>query len=89
MTSFVFIAFQDTDNARYYVDAIAADNPHAEIQHQPAMIRVQAKDRLDIRRETVEERIGRTWDVQEMMLDVITLGGSIEEEEDRLSLCWN
>ncbi|ACO77125.1 phenol hydroxylase, monooxygenase component P2 [Azotobacter vinelandii CA] len=89
MTSLVFIAFQNTDNARLYIDAIVADNPHAEIQHQPAMIRVQAKDRLDLHRETVEERIGRVWDVQEMLLDVITLGGSFEEEEDRLSLRWN
>ena len=45
MTSLVYIAFQDNDNARYIVEAIAEDNPHAEIQHQPAMIRVQAEGR--------------------------------------------
>ncbi len=89
MTPLVYIAFQDNDNARYYIEAITADNPHAEVLHQPAMVRIQAENRLDIHRESVEERLGRTWDVQEMMLEVITLGGNIDEEDDRFSLHWN
>nr|WP_314577943.1 MmoB/DmpM family protein [uncultured Pseudomonas sp.] len=89
MTSLVYIAFQDNDNARYIVEAIAQDNPHAVIQHQPAMIRVQAEQRLEIHRATVEEKIGRHWDVQEMLIDVITLGGNVEEEEDSFVLHWN
>lgn len=43
MTSLVYIAFQDNDSARYIVEAITQDNPHAQVQHQPAMIRVQAE----------------------------------------------
>ena len=89
MTSLVYIAFQDNDNARYIVEAISEDNPHAEVQYQPAMIRVQAEQRLEIQRATVEEKIGRTWDVQEMLIDVITLGGNVEEDEDRFTLHWN
>ena len=89
MTSLVYIAFQDNDNARYIVEAIAEDNPHAEVQYQPAMIRVQAEQRLEIQRATVEEKIGRTWDVQEMLIDVITLGGNVEEDEDSFTLHWN
>lgn len=89
MSSLVYIAFQDNDNARYIVEAIAQDNPHAEIQHQPAMIRVQAEQRLEIHRVTVEEKIGRPWDVQEMLIDVITLGGNVEEEDDSFILHWN
>lgn len=89
MTSLVYIAFQDTDNARRYVEAIVQDNPHAEVQHQPAMIRIQAEDRLEIRRGTVEEKLGREWDVQEMLIDVITLGGNVEEEDDSFTLHWN
>lgn len=89
MTSLVYIAFQDNDNARYIVEAITQDNPHAEVQYQPAMIRVQAEQRLAINRATVEEKIGRPWDVQEMLIDVITLGGNVEEEDDRFTLHWN
>ncbi|MGO4002975.1 MULTISPECIES: MmoB/DmpM family protein [Pseudomonas] len=89
MTSLVYIAFQDNDNARYIVEAITEDNPHAEVQYQPAMIRVQAEQRLEIQRATVEEKIGRTWDVQEMLIDVITLGGNVEEDEDSFTLHWN
>ena len=89
MNSLVYIAFQDNDNARYIVEAITEDNPHAEVQYQPAMIRVQAEQRLEIQRATVEEKIGRTWDVQEMLIDVITLGGNVEEDEDSFTLHWN
>jgi phenol/toluene 2-monooxygenase (NADH) P2/A2 len=89
MNSLVYIAFQDNDNARYIVEAIAQDNPRAEIQHQPAMIRVQAPSRLEIHRATVEEKLGRSWDVQEMLIDVITLGGNVEEDDDSFVLHWN
>ena len=61
MSQLVFIAFQDNDNARYLVEAIAEDNPEAEVQHQPAMIRIQAEKRLVINRETMEEKLGREW----------------------------
>ena len=89
MTSLVYIAFQDNDSARYIVEAITQDNPLAQVQHQPAMIRVQAEGRLEIHRATVEEMIGREWDVQEMLIDVITLGGNVEEDEDCFALHWN
>lgn len=89
MTSLVYIAVQDNDSARYIVEAITQDNPHAQVQHQPAMIRVQAEGRLEIHRATVEEMIGREWDVQEMLIDVITLGGNVEEDEDCFALHWN
>lgn len=89
MNSLVYIAFQDTENARQYVEAITQDNPHAEVQHQPAMIRVQAAGRMELNRQTVEEKIGREWDTQEMLIEVITLGGNVEEEEDSFTLYWN
>jgi len=89
MTSLVYIAFQDNDSARYIVEAITQDNPHAVVQHQPAMVRVQAEGRLEIHRATVEEKTGREWDVQEMLIDVITLGGNVEEDEDCFALHWN
>lgn len=89
MTQNVFIAFQDNDNSRYMVEAIQEDNPDAEIQHQPAMIRIQADGRLVINRETMEEKLGRDWDVQEMLIDVISIGGNVDEDDDHFILHWN
>ncbi len=86
--SLVYIALQDNDNARYLVDGITQDNPHAVVQHQPAMIRIEAEGRLEIRRDTMEEKFGRPWDIQEMHLDVITLGGNVDEDDDRFVLEW-
>lgn len=84
----VYIALQDNDNARYLVDAITQDNPHAVVQHQPAMIRIEAEGRLEIRRDTMEETLGREWNVQEMLLDVITIGGNVDEDDDHFILEW-
>lgn len=89
MSQLVFIAFQDNDNARYVVEAIVEDNPHAEVQHQPAMIRIQAEKKLEIRRDTMEEKLGREWDVQEMLIDVISIGGNVDEDDDHFILEWN
>ncbi|MEO1818327.1 MmoB/DmpM family protein [Pseudomonas sp.] len=88
MSQLAFIVFQDNDNARYLVEAMTEDNPHAEVQYHPAMIRIQAEKRLVINRATVEEKIGREWDVQEMLLDVISIGGNVDEDDDHFILEW-
>lgn len=85
----VYIALQDNDESRYIVEAIEEDNPDATIIHMPAMIRIEMEGRLTVNRETVEDKIGRDWDVQELHLNLITLGGNVEEDEDSLSLHWN
>ncbi|WP_449432148.1 MmoB/DmpM family protein [Pseudomonas putida] len=89
MSSRVYINLQDNDYSRAIVEAIVQDNPRAEVQHQPSMIRIEAEGRLDIRRETVEEITGSVWDIQEMLMYVITLGGNVEEEDDSFSVHWN
>lgn len=85
----VYLALQDNDESRYIVEAIAEDNPDATINHQPAMIRIENEGSLVIKRETVEEKMGRDWDVQELQLNMITLGGNVEEDEDQFSIHWN
>lgn len=89
MKSRVYINLQDNDYSRAIVEAIVQDNTGAEVQHQPSMIRIEAEGRLDIRRETVEAITGNPWDIQEMLMYVITLGGNVEEEDDSFSLRWN
>lgn len=89
MTSLVYMNFQDTDYARSIVDAIVQDNPKALVQHHPSMIRIEATGRLDIRRSTVEQITGTPWDIQEMLMYVVTLGGNVVEEDDSFSLYWH
>ena len=89
MSQKVFMAFQDNDNARYLVEAIIKDNPEAEVQHSPAMVRITAEKRLVINRETMEETLGRTWEVQEMLLEVISIGGNVDEDDDHFIISWS
>lgn len=89
MTSKVYIGLQDNDLSRYIVEAIEEDNPEASIIYQPAMIRIECVAQLVVKRETVEEKYGQQWDMQELHLNLITLGGNVDEDEDRLFLYWN
>lgn len=84
----VFISLLTNDTSRAIVEAIVADNPEATVEEFPAMVKVDAPGRLVIRRESVEERLGRRWDVQELHLSLISLSGSIDETDDDFTLQW-
>ena len=84
----VFIAFQLSDESRAIVDAILTDNAGAEIDQQPAMVRVICPDKLTINRASIEERLGRDFDLQELQLHLITLTGHIDETDDAFTLAW-
>lgn len=85
----VFIAFQLNDESRSIVEAIMADNPAAQLDEQPAMVRVVCPHRLTIRRDSVTEGLGRDFDLQELQLHLITLAGNIDETDDEFTLAWN
>lgn len=85
----VSITLQNNDEARGIINAIIADNPAAEVNHFPALVKIDCPDRLAINRETVEANIGRDWDVQEIHLSLISLNGNIDEDEDTFVLAWN
>lgn len=85
----VYIALQDNDESRYIVEAIEEDNPEVTVIYMPAMIRIEMDGRLSVNRETVEEKMGRDWDVQELHINLITLGGNVDEDDDSLTLHWN
>ena len=84
----VFIAFQTNEETRSIVDAILADNPHATVNQQPAMVKIDAPDQLVVRRSTVEEHMGRPFDLQELHINLITLTGHIDETDDEFTLSW-
>ena len=85
----VFIILQANEDTRPIVEAIEQDNPDAEVVHEPAMVKVQAEGNLIVRRETIEEEIGREFDMQELNINLITLSGNVDEDEDALTLTWN
>lgn len=84
----VFIAFQKNEDTRCIVNAIVADNPEAIVNEQPAMVKVDVPYRLVIRKATVEEEMGRDFDLQELHLNLITLTGHIDETDDEFVLSW-
>ncbi|MFO1469138.1 MAG: MmoB/DmpM family protein [Steroidobacteraceae bacterium] len=88
MTSNAFIAFQKNEDTRCIVEAILEDNPDAVVVDQPAMVKVDVPNRLVIRRATVEEKIGRSFDLQELQVHLITLSGHLDETDDEFSLSW-
>jgi len=87
--STVFLALQDVDEARPIVEAIEKDNPDAKVEHQPAMIRITADDRLVVNRDTVSEILGTDWDPQEIQLVLISFGGNVDEDDDHFTIYWN
>ncbi len=86
--STVFIAFQNTDEVRGIVEAIMDDNPHAVIDMQPGMVKINAAARLVIKRTSIEEKLGRDFDLQEMHVHLVTLSGNIDEDDDEFVLAW-
>lgn len=85
----VFIAFQTNDESRAIVEAILSDNPEAVLEEQPAMVRIICPERLVVRKQSIEERMGRDFDLQELHLHLITLTGHIDETDDEFTLAWN
>jgi phenol hydroxylase P2 protein len=85
----VYLALQDTDVSRSIVEAVEEDNPEVTVNYMPAMIRIENENQLIVKRETVEEFLGRDWDVQELSLSLITLGGNVDEDDEQFVLTWN
>ncbi len=82
----VFIALQTNDETRQIIDAILADNPLATVAEFPAMVKIDAPGQIVIHRSSVQDRLGRDWDVQELHLNLISLSGNIDETDDAFRL---
>jgi phenol/toluene 2-monooxygenase (NADH) P2/A2 len=84
----VFIAFQANEESRPVVDAILADNPEAEAVYSPGLVKIDCPQRLVIKRATIEEQVGRSYDLQQIQINLVTLSGNIDEDDDEFSLSW-
>ena len=85
----VFIAFQVNEESRPVVDAILADNPNATAVYSPGLVKIDAPNSLVIKRESIEEQLGQRYDLQQMQVNLVTLLGHIDEDDDQFTLSWN
>lgn len=85
----VSLTLNASGDARQLVDAIRADNPTATVQTMPSVVKIDCPDRLVINAATVSDRIGRSWDTQEIHLSLISLSGYIDQDEDRFEISWD
>jgi phenol/toluene 2-monooxygenase (NADH) P2/A2 len=84
----VFLALQLSDDSRCIVESLLADNPGATLEEQPAMVKINADQKLTLKRDSVSERMGREFDLQELHLNLITLSGNIDETDEEFTLSW-
>lgn len=84
----VFIAFQTTEESRPIVESILADNPSAKATESPGMVKIDAEGSLTVKRTSIEERIGRAFDLQELQVHLITISGHLDEDDDEFTLAW-
>ncbi|HMQ12048.1 MAG TPA: MmoB/DmpM family protein [Candidatus Competibacter phosphatis] len=82
----VYLALQNNEDARPIIEAIAEDNPHATINHYPAMVKIDAPGRLTVKRASVEEKLGRDWDPQEIQINLISISGNVVESEEEFAV---
>ena len=89
MADNVFIALQNNSEAQPIIEAIVADNDGAVVSESPGMVKIDVPGRLVIKRETVTEKLGREFDLQELHINLISLGGNIDEDDDEFILSWD
>jgi len=89
MAEKVFIALQNNPDAQPIIEAIVEDNEHAVVNESPGMVKIDCPKRLLIRRETIEAKLGREFDLQDIHLTMISLSGNLDEDEDELLLHWD
>ncbi len=81
---------QSSEETRYVVEAIQRDNPDATVRHLPGLIKIQTPGALVIRRETVEELLGRPWETHEFQLAIVSYYGRVEEwDDDEIVIKWS
>lgn len=84
----VFIALQANNDTMPIVEAIKLDNPRAIVNDYPAMVKIDCPGYLVIKRASIEELVGRSFDLRELQINLISLSGEIDETEDEFVLQW-
>ena len=89
MSQFASLTLYHNDEARPVIDAIIADNPGVRILNMPGAVKLDCEGKLTVKRASVEERLGRAWDVQEIHMVMISMAGHLDEDDDQFSVSWS
>ena len=84
----VFIALMNDDVGRQICEAILDDNPQAKAENFPAMLKIDAPQRLVINADSVSELVGYEWNPQELHLSLISISGQVYEDDEKFELYW-
>lgn len=86
---FVSVDLQETEENRALIEAIEADNDDVIANHFPGVVKLQSPTKIVVRRESVEERLGREWDTHEFQMAIVTVAGNFSEwDEDEIVIAW-
>lgn len=87
----VGVDLQDSsEDTLHLVDSIVADNTGAEVSRMPGLVRVQAPAVMTLRRETVEQHLGRDWETHEFQMSIVSYFGHISEwDDDEIVIKWD
>lgn len=72
--------------ARAVAEAAVIDNPSKRItlDDKVAYLRVQTEDEMILRRETIEEMLGRSFAMRDLEVDLSSFAGRIETHADQV-----
>ena len=87
--SIASITLYNNDEARGLIAAIQKDNPNSKSSIYPGMIKIDCEKEIMINRASVEAEIGRSWNVNEIHLVVISLSGNVDEDDDYFHILWH
>jgi len=77
------------EDVRRMVMAIEKDNPGMRVQHLPGLIKVFSPGKLVIKRETIEDELGREWETHEFQLSIVSYYGNISDyDDDEIVISW-
>lgn len=77
------------EDVRRMVSAIEKDNPGMRVQHLPGLIKVFSPGKLVIKRETIEDELGREWETHEFQLSIVSYYGNISDyDDDEIVISW-
>ena len=88
MAQIASITLLNNDDARPVIEAIMADNPGVRVLNMPGAVKLDCDGEIVVRRASVEERLGRSWDPQEIHLVLVSMAGNLDEDDDRFALSW-
>lgn len=88
MVQLASITLMNNDDARPIIESIVADNPGVRVMNMPGAVKFDRDGSLVIKRASVEERIGRAWDPQEIHLVLVSMAGNLDEDDDEFKVHW-